>query len=226
MWFGSIFTNPVTIWLCSVRHWYSYMYVNYWLRPTDLQCHPVVTPSTPEVQSFLTYSHWSPIIFNILFLESKSAVVKQFDHPLQLCRALGPSCPTSLKVKQFDFSLFKVLATRCDLGQKCDHDAALPLESTNLNALVMHSQCLGINPGPFSRCPLTAGLLSTQWNSTTDWRTDNNSDNLLIARVVVCAGCLTLEQRGPTPSLPVDPSVYTDFNVLLEQTWRKLCLMR
>ena len=71
-----------------------------------------------------TIHTWSPIIFNILFLESKSAVVKQFDHPLQLCRALGPSCPTSLKVKQFDFSLFKVLATRCDWGQQFDQ---LPL---------------------------------------------------------------------------------------------------
>ena len=85
------------------------MYVTYWLVQLLRSAHPVVRPSTPG----------SPTIFDIPFLESKGGQII-WPSPSKIPLAL----PTSLKVKQFDFSLFKVLATRCDWGQQFDQ---LPL---------------------------------------------------------------------------------------------------
>ena len=73
--------------------------------PTDC-AHPVVRPCTPG----------NPTVFDIPFLESKSG------------QTIWPSPSKSpwpcLLPKQFNFSLFKVLATQCDWGQQFDQ---LPL---------------------------------------------------------------------------------------------------
>ena len=99
-----------------------------------------MTPSTPGSQ----------IVFDIPFLESKNGQI------IWPSTSKNPwPCLLHWKSNNLTF-LFKVLATQCDWDQQLDHDAVLPLESTNLNALVMHSRCLGTSPGP-------AGLEQDYW---------------------------------------------------------------
>ena len=119
---GPILLSQFDFALCETPG--THMSTTYWLGPTTSWC-----PS-----SYVINHTWKSKLFEctlVRVLEWSSNLTIHFKEPLAL--------PTYLKVKQFDFSLFKLLVTRYDWGQQFDHDTALHFESINLIARLMPS---------------------------------------------------------------------------------------
>ena len=146
--FGPIpLSESQLIWLCSVWQWYSwvcYLLIrsNHFVMPIQLWHHPHL-----EVQPF----------FDIPFLESKSG------QTIWPSTSKSPwALATSLKVKQFDFSPFKVLATRCDWGHQFDQ---LPLWHVEPLALSLY---LKVKQFDFVLWDTGTHMYVTYWLGPTD----------------------------------------------------------